>query len=210
MIYYSAPNCDIMIRGRDAKGLVSSEVVIEQAYALSVNRHDSVMPYYSWSSRRVKEFVNGTILVQGTLIVNTKDNNYIQTLIRGREVKSTSDTLREIESSLLDTQAILESRAVDENGSINTADETHLFVDLARRRLDLLKRQNASNTANFNNEASEEAWEEAVDLMIIGPNGQEKDVISHVRFTGKSLEVNAGSASNIKYAFPFVARDATI
>lgn len=210
MIYYSAPNCDILLRGRDEEGKVNKFVSMEQAYALNATRGDTVMPYYSWSSRRVKEFINGPVIVQGTLLINVKDKYYLQNLIRGYAVPSTTEALKRVEDEINLSERILTQQFSEEGTDVTSPENTSFFVDLARRRLDYLKMQNKANTREFSDEASEDAWEQEVDLVVMGPNEEIKDEITGVRFTGKSFEINAGSAGNIKYAFPFVARDATL
>ena len=206
-MYYSAVDCTVVF----SKGEGNGAKACTDLYALQVDTSDGVMPYHSWSNREAEHFIDGQIIVQGSLILNSNIPNYINRLIsntagNGDYIGSAGDvTLASVDLELSQLHELLTEARSD---GVEVHSE---LVDLGKARLDFMKKVQNNNIKGLGTSASTKEFDVAsTDLVIHNNKNSTTDTIYGVKFTGKSYELAGTSGQNCKYAFPFVAKNMSI
>ena len=197
MSYFSAANSAIILNGTE----------VGEAYGVEVTKDFGAVPVYGWNKRNWDFLAEGKVMVTGNLILNVSSGEYLQGILQGSNV-STSETQRLLFKAVQDgldavtrIQELIRLEGASGATILDVAREKKLLEELNRAAL-------TNNPNDHNNVLSADA--NLGTMVIINNNNAAKEIVTGIRFTGKSFTYQSGSSQNIKYAFPFVARDASI
>lgn len=196
-MYFSSANCKFLLNGRP----------LEEANSLQVQKEHNAVPVYSWNNRNWNFVADGKVLVTGSLVLNVSSPNYLTDHILGNTdainaaAATSEENLREIDETLNRVNADIATYGGTASDVLRAAE---LRTEQLRIRALSQEEINNQNKVIHNNLST---------LQIVSRYGENSGIIEtigHVRFTGKGVAYDAGSSQNIKYAFPFVARDMSI
>lgn len=215
MPFYSAANCKIVISVPDTTGVKS--IVMKEAHSIEWTMNYSVVPVYSWKDKHWNRLAEGTILVNGSLIINVDSARYLVNILNGIEPNPTTEPISSLDSRKRIQEEIRNDLEIVQESIKQNGGSLGQILAAGRSKRKLLDRDRGLSRFNVGdnptNRITEDnkAFNQLYTLQVINnilPDNVES--IIGVRFTGKAVSVNTGNSQNIKYAFPFVAQDATI